>query len=193
MILGAKKQGNTESPRARYNKLADSVRTIFATGQIVATFGECYASTERGTHSVLFVLFAERLNRNRFQGEQPPAAMEIFDTGSNGNTTHGYGPSERRLYVGPVDASGSSDQGEIQLESKNRRNRVALRFSHATLNRAVPPDHPRISMTCQKRLFLPAAPRVVGGRNPRASPSSTGGYGNEEACSTGSRNPLGMF
>jgi len=86
----------------RYDRQAESVRTLHATVRLKAETGSAFAGVIKEYRQITAIVLAAQPSSVRVVGQAPVVGADIFDMVSDGQTFRMYVPSKKRFLVGPA-------------------------------------------------------------------------------------------
>ena len=86
----------------RYDRQAESVRTLHATVRLKAETGSAFAGVIKEYRQITAIVLAAQPSSVRVVGQAPVVGADIFDMVSDGKTFRMYVPSKKRFLVGPA-------------------------------------------------------------------------------------------
>jgi outer membrane lipoprotein-sorting protein len=96
------KEASEEDLLAAYERLADAVRSINASVELIPTAGSAYSGVIEQYHQVQGFILAQKPESIRVIGQAPLISKNIFDMVSDGKTFRIYIPSKNQFIVGPT-------------------------------------------------------------------------------------------
>jgi outer membrane lipoprotein-sorting protein len=88
----------------RYNRQAESVRSLHATVRLKAETGSAFAGVIKEYREINAIVLAAQPSFIRVVGQAPVVGADIFDMVSDGQTFRMYVPSKKQFLVGPAKA-----------------------------------------------------------------------------------------
>lgn len=96
------KEASEQDLLAAYERLADAVRSINASVELIPTAGSTYSGVIEQYHQVQGFILAQKPESIRVIGQAPLISKNIFDMVSDGKTFRIYIPSKNQFIVGPT-------------------------------------------------------------------------------------------
>ncbi len=96
------KEASEEDLLAAYERLADAVRSINASVELIPTAGSAYSGVIEQYHQVQGFILAQKPESIRVIGQAPLISKNIFDMVSDGKTFRIYIPSKNQFIEGPT-------------------------------------------------------------------------------------------
>jgi outer membrane lipoprotein-sorting protein len=119
---------------AKYNQLAESIKSINAGVSMQFTGGSAYTGVAKQYPHVNGFILAQKPDTVRVIGQAPVISTKIFDMVSDGKTFSVYVPSKQEFLTGPANASGHSDKATENLRPQH--------LMEAIFWRAIPASEP---------------------------------------------------
>jgi outer membrane lipoprotein-sorting protein len=96
------KEASEQDLLAAYERLAEAVRSINASVELIPTAGSAYSGVIEQYHEVQGFILAQKPESIRVIGQAPLISKNIFDMVSDGKTFRIYIPSKNQFIVGPT-------------------------------------------------------------------------------------------
>jgi outer membrane lipoprotein-sorting protein len=117
---------------AKYNQLAESIKSINAGVSMQFTGGSAYTGVAKQYPHVNGFILAQKPEMVRVIGQAPVISTKIFDMVSDGKTFSVYVPSKQEFLTGPASASGHSDKATENLRPQHLLEAIFWRAIPAT-------------------------------------------------------------
>jgi len=96
------KEASEQDLLAAYERLAEAVKSINASVELIPTAGSAYSGVIEQYHQVQGFILAQKPESIRIIGQSPLISKNIFDMVSDGKTFRIYIPSKNQFIVGPT-------------------------------------------------------------------------------------------